>query len=304
MIPKYPSLMRPVLECAEGGSRKISEVIKEISDQLKLSDDEKRQLLPKRKQTVISNRVHWARFYLKQAGLIRGTKHGWYELTKNGRLVLADESVTLDTKFLKQFDESQKSKSRENSKKAVVELVSDLFSNTPDEALQSAHSKQEEKLADNLLECVRSVTPSFFEKLIVDLLIKMGYGDPSEDAGRTLGQSGDNGVDGVIDQDLLGVDQIYLQAKRYGEGKNVRSSEIRDFRGALDLKKVTKGIFVTTSDFTNAAKQAAKGVNSRIVLINGTKLAKLLIKFNVGCLEKDVLRIKQVDKSYFEEESD
>ena len=136
----------------------------------------------------------------------------------------------------------------------------------------------------------------FFGHLIMDLFIAMGYGGTSEDAGRALGQSGDNGVDGVIDQDPLGVDQIYLQAKRYGPANSVGPGDIRDFYGALSIKKATKGIFVTTSSFTGAAQQTAKDLGSRIVLIDGAQLAKLMIKYNVGCRDKDVLHIKQIDE--------
>jgi len=180
-------------------------------------------------------------------------------------------------------------------------VETEIPANTPDENLQSAHKKLEAALAANLLDYVRSASPIFFENLIVDLLIAMGYGGTSEDAGRALGQSGDNGVDGVIDQDPLGVDQIYLQAKRYGPANSVGPGDIRDFYGALSIKKATKGIFVTTSHFTGSAEQTAKDLGSRIVLIDGPQLAKLMIKYNIGCRDKDVLHIKQIDEGYFDE---
>jgi len=149
---------------------------------------------------------------------------------------------------------------------------------------------------------VRSASPAFFESLIVELLIAMGYGGSTEDAGRALGQSGDNGVDGVIDQDPLGVDQIYLQAKRYGANNLVGPGDIRDFYGALSIHRATKGIFVTTSGFTSSAIQTAASLGSRIVLIDGPELAKLMIRYNIGCRDKDVLHIKQIDEAYFEED--
>lgn len=304
MIPDYQSLMRPVLEAAKSGPQKISDVVERISDQLQLSEDERNQMLPSGKQTVIANRVHWARSYLKQAGLVTNIKRGWYELSDQGRAVLDDPSITLDAKYLKRYDEFQDFISRkkdENSDDANGHEQPPVVQ-TPDESLEEAHSRLEQSLASNLLDNVRSSSPQFFENLIVDLFIAMGYGGTSEEAGRALGQSGDNGVDGVIDQDPLGVDQIYLQAKRYAQKNSVGSGDIRDFYGVLSIKKATKGIFVTTSYFTSSAEQAARDLGSRIVLIDGTHLAKLLMKYNIGCRDKEVLHIKQIDAAYFDED--
>ncbi|WP_199823836.1 winged helix-turn-helix domain-containing protein [Labrenzia sp. OB1] len=233
MIPDYQSLMRPVLECARNEPRKISDVVEEISDRLALNEEERQQMLPSGKQTTIANRVHWARSYMKQAGLVRNIRRGWYELTERGKSILDDPNISLDSKYLEQFDEFQEFKSRgkENGEETATQVETETPDNTPDENLQAAHKKLEAALAANLLDYVRLATPMFFENLIVDLLIAMGYGGTSEDAGRALGQSGDNGVDGVIDQDPLGVDQIYLQAKRYGPTNSVGPGDIRDFYG-------------------------------------------------------------------------
>jgi restriction system protein len=175
-----------------------------------------------------------------------------------------------------------------------------LSTETPDEALRRAHGAITGALAAELLDRVRKATPAFFEKLIVELLLAMGYGGTSEEAGRALGQSGDDGVDGVIDQDPLGVDQIFVQAKRYGEGNNIGAGAIRDFYGALSFKKAHKGIFVTTSAFSSAAIDTARGLGSRIVLIDGLQLTKLMIRYNVGCRDEDVLHLKKVDEDFFE----
>lgn len=301
MIPDYQTLMRPVLECARKEPRMISDVVDDISDHFDLSGDERRQLLPSGKQTTIANRVHWARSYLKQAGLVRNIRRGWYELTERGAMVLEDPSISLDAKFLEQFAEFQDFRSRTRETEGIAQTETAVASLTPDEDLQAAHRKLDNALAATLLDAMRSSSPAFFEQLIVDLFIAMGYGGTSEDAGRALGQSGDNGVDGVIDQDPLGVDQIYLQAKRYGVANSVGPAEIRDFFGALSLKKASKGIFVTTSQFSGTAQQTAKDLGTRIVLIDGAQLAKLMIKYNVGCREKEVLHIKQIDEGYFEE---
>lgn len=301
MIPDYQTLMRPVLQAAQHGPRRISEVVEEISSRLGLTDEEREQLLPSGKQTTIANRVHWARSYLKQAGLVRNTKRSWFELTDRGRQVLADQSIDLNTKYLERFDEFQEFRSRSKDD-APSREGSEAEDKTPDEDLQAAHQKLETALAAALLDQVRQASPAFFERLIVDLFIAMGYGGTSKDAGRALGQSGDNGVDGVIDQDPLGVDQIYLQAKRYAAGNNVGPGEIRDFFGALSLKKAIKGIFVTTSHFTGSAQDTARDLGSRIVLIDGPQLARLMIQYNIGCEDKEVLRIKEVDTSYFEDD--
>ncbi|MDW4548260.1 restriction endonuclease [Defluviimonas sp. D31] len=303
MIPDYQSLMRPVLACAKIGPRKISEVVDEISQQLGLSAEEQNEMLPSGKQTIISNRVHWAKTYLKQAGLVKSDRRGWYELAPRGIEILDTPSIKLSTKFLETFQEFQdfKTRSRSSDDGGYVELSASDEDITPDESIQAAHAKLTAALGSNLLDNVRSATPVFFERMIVELLLAMGYGGTSEEAGRALGQSGDDGVDGVIDQDPLGVDQIYLQAKRYAAGNTVGPADIRDFYGALSIKKATKGIFVTTSSFTSSAMQTATALGSRIVLIDGGQLAKLMIRYNIGCRDKEVLHIKQLDESYFDE---
>jgi len=303
MIPDYQSLMRPVLECAKNGPRKVSEVIEEISDKLELTEEERRQMLPSGKQTVITNRVHWARTYLKQAGLVSNPKRGWYELTDRGREIAEEPSAQVNTKYLERFQEFQefKSRTKETDNDNAIEPSEIDEGTTPDENLQAAHKRLNAALAASLLDSVRRASPAFFERLIVELLLAMGYGGSSDDAGRALGQTGDNGVDGVIDQDPLGVDQIYLQAKRYAAGNTVGGSEIRDFFGALSLRKATKGIFVTTSSFSPAAIQTADNLGSRIVLIDGAQLAKLMIQYDIGCRDKDVLHIKELDEAFFEE---
>lgn len=304
MIPDYQTLMRPVLQSAATGPRKISDVVDEIADHFGLTAEERQQLLPSGKQTTIANRVHWARSYLKQAGVVRNTKRGWFELTDRGRQILNDGSIQLNAKYLAQFDEFQDFKSRKTDTSTTTDgMQEEGTAKTPDENLQAAHARLNAALSANLLDYVRCASPVFFESLIVDLLLAMGYGGTSDDAGRALGQSGDNGVDGVIDQDPLGVDQIYLQAKRYGAGNSVGAGEIRDFYGALSIKKATKGIFVTTSSFTASAQQTARDLGSRIVLIDGPQLAKLMIRYNIGCRDKDVLHIKSIDEGYFEDES-
>lgn len=310
MIPDYQSLMRPVLACAAAGETGISDTVDKLADQLGLTLDERAQLLPSGKQTRFANRVNWAKAYLAKAGLVENTRRGYFRVTPRGRDALADAAAMINNAYLDQFKEFQDFKVKVNEADGAtaatsLPLASAPFSaqvgaETPDEALRKAHSAITGALAADLLDRVRKATPAFFEKLIVELLLAMGYGGTSEEAGRALGQSGDDGVDGVIDQDPLGVDQIFVQAKRYAEGNNIGAGAIRDFYGALSLKRAYKGIFVTTSAFSKQAIDTARGVGSRIVLIDGLQLSRLMIRYNVGCRDEDVLHLKKVDEDFFE----
>jgi len=304
MIPDYQTLMLPVLEQAADEEINTRDAIETLAEKYKLSEDEREQMLPSGKQRTFDNRVHWAKGYLKQAGLVRYTKRGYYIATDEGRKVLAEKPERIDVNFLKRYDAFQDFQSRKGTKSGKAEDETSLTDDddaTPDEILRVAHRQINAALSADLLDRVRQTSPAFFEDLIVDLLLAMGYGGTSEDAGRALGKSGDDGVDGVIDQDPLGVDQIYVQAKRYAEGNSVGSGAIRDFFGALSLKKAQKGIFVTTSSFSPSALQTAKDLGTRIVLIDGVQLARLLIRYNVGCRDEEVLHLKRVDEEFFEQ---
>ncbi|WP_026987826.1 restriction endonuclease [Fodinicurvata fenggangensis] len=302
MIPDYQSLMLPVLQEAAETEVSTREVIETLAGKHGLSVEEREQLLPSGRQRIFDNRVHWAKSYLKQAGLVRYTRRGSYIATTEGRKVLAQAPERIDNAFLKQYESFQAFQNRRGAQtptKEKPEEPPEPTGSTPDEVLRTAHRQINAALAADLLDRVRQATPQFFEDLIIELLLAMGYGGTSEDAARALGQSGDNGVDGVIDQDPLGVDQIYVQAKRYAEGNNVGASDIRDFFGALNVKKAQKGLFFTTSSFSTSAKQTAKELGMRIVLIDGDQLTKLMIRYNVGCRDEEVLHLKRVDEDYF-----
>jgi restriction system protein len=309
MIPDYQTLMRPVLSCAAAGETKIGDAVEQLADKLGLTPDERAQLLPSGKQSMFANRVHWAKTYLVKAGLAEGTRRGYYRITARGQAALADAAASINNAYLDQFKEFQDFKAKVNEADGTTAAApaqgsapfsAQVGAETPDEALRKAHSAITGALAADLLDRVRKATPAFFEKLIVELLLAMGYGGTSEEAGRALGQSGDDGVDGVIDQDPLGVDQIFVQAKRYAEGNNIGAGAIRDFYGALSLKKAHKGIFVTTSAFSQPAVDTARGLGSRIVLIDGVQLSRLMIRYNVGCRDEDVLHLKKMDEDFFE----
>ena len=234
MIPDYQALMRPVLACAADGETKIGDAVEQLAEKLGLTPEERAQLLPSGKQTMFANRVHWAKTYLVKAGLAEGTRRGYYRITPRGQAALADAAATINNAYLDQFKEFQDFKIKVNEADGATAVMpaqvsAPLSTETPDEALRRAHGAITGALAADLLDRVRKASPAFFEKLIVELLLAMGYGGTSEEAGRALGQSGDDGVDGVIDQDPLGVDQIFVQAKRYGEGNNIGAGAIRDF---------------------------------------------------------------------------
>tara|TARA_B110000211_G_scaffold177693_1_gene200880 strand:+ start:75 stop:1013 length:939 start_codon:yes stop_codon:yes gene_type:complete len=311
MIPSYQELMRPFLQIAykahnngQVNEVKLRDVINQLAEQFNLTDEERTETLPSGKQSVLDNRVGWARTYLTKAGLLDVTRRAHFVITPRGIDALKD-NVDINNEYLKRFDEfvafKQKNNDSTETQSTTVLPAADAESDiTPDEALRSAYRKINDALAEEIIERTRKVTPAFFENLLIELLLAMGYGGTGEGAAHALGKSGDNGIDGVINQDPLGVDQIYIQAKRYAKGNNVGSGDIRDFFGALNLKKAQKGIFITTSDFTPSAMQTAKDLGMRIVLINGKELAKLMLRYNIGSRDEDVLHIKKIDEEFFE----
>jgi restriction system protein len=308
MIPNYQQFMRPFLEiaqAADGAEVKLRDVINQLADKFNLTEVERSETLPSGKQSVLDNRIGWARTYLTKAGLLEVTRRAHFVITDRGIKALQDPKVVIDNHYLKQFDEFIAFKeSKADATTPHIELPSDIDNSdndiTPDEALRAAYKTINEALTSELLSRTRNVTPAFFEDLLIQLLLAMGYGGTGEGAAHALGRSGDNGIDGVIDQDPLGVDQIYIQAKRYGEGNNVSAGDIRDFFGALNLKKAQKGIFITTSDFTPSAVQTAKDLGMRIVLINGKELAKLMLRYNIGSRDEQILHLKKIDEEFFE----
>jgi len=299
MIPDYQSLMKPVLELAAFGEMKISEAVTRLEQVFRLSEEEKSQLLPSGKQTRFANRVHWARSYLKQAGLLRNTRRGHFEITDEGRRVLADNPERIDAKYLERYDAFLEFKSRSNTLEEELGEQPASDTTTPDETMRAAYEQISNALAADLLGRLRESEPAFFESVIVELLLKMGYGYGSS-AGSVLGRSGDDGVDGVINLDPLGVDQVYVQAKRYQATSPIGSGAIRDFYGALGLKDVTKGIFVTTSSFTPNARATAEKLGARLVLVDGPQLARLMVAHEVGCRVTEVFKVAVVEESYFE----
>jgi restriction system protein len=291
---------------AADGEIRVGDAVDRLAEQLKLTPDERSQLLPSGKQTLIGNRVHWAKTYLTKAGLLESTRRGHFRINERGRQVLASHPARIDNEFFSQFAEfrqfKEKSANDAAPAKGAQQIDPILVSRpeTPDEIMRVAHKQVETSLGQDLLDRVRDAPPAFFERLIVSLLLSMGYGGTAADAGRALGRSGDDGVDGVIDQDALGLDRVYIQAKRYAEGNNIGPGAIRDFFGSLDRHKATKGLFVTTSTFSPSARETSEFLSKRIVLIDGEQLTTLMIRYNVGCRVEEVFHIKKVDEDFFE----
>lgn len=310
MIPGYQDFMRPLLEIAYQANSeevKLRDAVNQLADRFNLTEEEREESLPSGKQTILDNRVGWAKTYLSKAGLIETTRRAHFVITARGMEALA-QGGEINNDYLRRFAEfnSFKENKTDKASPSTVDL-SDLINSTtehnettPDEQLRTAYNKINAALAEEILERTRKVTPSFFEHLLIELLVKMGYGGTEEGAAHALGRAGDNGVDGVINQDPLGVDQIYIQAKRYAAGNNISAAEIRDFFGALNLKKAHKGIFITTSDFTASAKETAQNLGTRIVLINGTDLARLMLRYNIGSRDEQVIYLKKIDEEFFE----
>lgn len=302
MIPKYDEIMLPFLRLlSDGQEHSLSEVFRSLVDHFQLSDEEVRELLPSGKQGVFRSRVGWARTYLSKAGLINAPQRARYVITERGIDFLKQNPGKITKDCLRKYDEFIEfvtpNDLNDNSENSI--LNADTSNQTPQELLEDSYQTIHTELSNELLNKVKTGTPEFFERLVVDLLIAMGYGGSRKDAGKALGKSGDGGVDGIINEDRLGLDVIYLQAKRWEN--SVPVSSIRDFTGALASKKAKKGVFITTSTFPRSAYEFVSQVDYKIILIDGQKLVDLMIEHNVGTSVVDQYLIKSIDLDYFEE---
>jgi restriction system protein len=308
-IPDYETLMLPILKIAGNGQEhRVSDVVDQLAREFNLTEEERQQLLPSGKQTTFANRVHWAKTYLSQAGLLEATRRAYFRITDRGRKVLAESPARIDNENLSQFAEFVRFRERSRVPGKPVSSdtrevpVTPVQTQTPDELLRTTVKQIETVLGNELLDRILVAPPAFFERLIVTLLLAMGYGASQENSGRIVGQSGDGGIDGVIDQDALGLDRVYVQAKRYARESAVSEPEIRAFSGSLGAAKASKGVFVTTSYFTQPARSFAERHPFRIVLIDGEQLATLMIRHNVGVQVDETLYLKKVDEDFFLDE--
>ena len=314
MIPDYQSLMLPLLRlAADGREHRISDVIEPLGKQLGLTQAEFDAMLPSGRQPVFNNRVHWAKTYLAQAKLLEITRRAHFRITDRGREVLHENPARVDVRLLERFPEFNEFKKRARDSQSsgfASSTTSEVTTKpeiaerlaTPDELLRATITDIEAALSSELLDRILAAPPVFFEELIVTLLLRMGYGGQREEAGRAIGKSGDGGIDGVIDQDPLGLDRVYLQAKRYKLDSPVSEPEIRAFSGSLGAAKASKGVFVTTSYFTGPALEFAERHPFKMVLIDGTQLAALMIRHNVGVRTAETLHVRKLDEDFFAEE--
>ena len=297
-IPDYQAIMLPLLRFAgDGAEHSLREAIESLADEFKLSDEERRELLPSGQQEVFDNRVGWARTYMKKAGLLRTTRRGFFEITERGSEALRKKPEKIDGKFLEQFQEFREFKSLRHQPIPSDEQEEGEQKRTPEEALERAYQNLRTDLAADLITQIKQSPPALFERLVVELLVKMGYGGSRKDAGKAIGKSGDEGLDGIIKEDRLGLDIIYLQAKRWEN--TVSRPEIQKFAGALQGQRARKGIFITTSDFSREAHDYASRIDSKIILIDGDQLAQMLIDHNIGVTPIANYEIKRVDSDYF-----
>ncbi len=299
-IPDYQSIMLPLLEFAsDKKEHSLRETIEILADVFSLSSEERKHLLPSGRQATFDNRVGWARTYLSKAGLLQATRRGYYRISERGLNVLKQKPEKIDNKFLRQYPEFLAFQAKRSKDEVSEETINDEQAQTPEEVMEDAYQQVRQDLASELLEIIRDFSPAFFEKLVVDLLVKMGYGGTRKDAGKAIGASGDEGIDGIINEDRLGLDIVYLQAKRWQN--TVTRPEIQKFAGALQGQRARKGIFITTSAFSEGAKDYVSRIDSKIVLIDGEMLAQLMIDYNVGVNSIASYELKRIDIDYFTE---
>lgn len=294
--------MLPLLRfCADGAEHERHDALPVLAQEFTLSEAELAELLPSGKQGKFVNRLAWAKSYLKQAALLETTTRGVFRITDRGRSVLAANPVRIDMKFLERFPEYQAFRSIRRSENLPEKEFGEVIQqSTPEELLESGYLQIRSALAADLLAQVKAASPTFFEHMVVELLLRMGYGGTREDAGQVVGKSGDGGIDGIIKEDRLGLDVIYIQAKRW-EG-DIGSSEIRNFIGALSVHKAKKGVFITTSGFNKNARETSTKVDSKIVLIDGPALSELMIDFGLGVSPVNTYEIKRIDSDFFAED--
>ncbi len=297
-IPDYQTLMLPVLKYSgDEIEHTIDDTVNNISVQFKLTDAELNELLPSGVQTIFSNRVGWARTYLKKTGLLETTKRGYLKITQRGKEVLSKAPERIDVKYLMQFDEFRAFRTRDK-KEAVHGVIEPVQTDTPEEAFEKAYENLRNELSGEILQSLHNCPPSLFEKIVVELLVKMGYGGTLKDAGKSIGKSGDEGIDGIIKEDRLGLDVIYIQAKRWESV--VGRPEIQKFAGALQGQRAKKGIFITTSGFTKDAIDYVSKIDTKIIFINGEQLAEYMIDFNVGVTTSSVYELKKIDSDFYQ----
>jgi len=305
-VPDYQTVMLPLLRFAgeKNDETSTGEAVEVLAKEFGLTDEDLKEMLPSGIQSTFVNRVGWASTYMKKAGLLEATRRGYYRITPRGQELLKKQPKAINVKLLKQYPEflefqhlkGTRSGDRESSSRATL----DVTTATPSEALETAYENLRDELADELLARLKKLSPSFFERVVVELLVKMGYGGSRADAGKAIGKTGDGGIDGIIKEDKLGLDVVYIQAKRW-ENNPVGRPDVMQFAGALQAQKANKGIFITTSRFTDDARSYVSQIGSKIVLIDGEQLTSLMIEHDVGVSTVSMYPVKKIDTDYFDE---
>lgn len=303
-IPEFQSLMLPLLTLAQDGrEHSLAEARQVIARQIGLTDAERNEPLPSGRARRYDNRVSWAKVYLEQAGLLASSRRAHFQITDQGRRVLAENPQRIDIGLLERFEQFKRYRNAARNAEGQTQTVSEpthVQSATPEELLEQAYQSMRAELASELLLRVKASSPQFFETLVVELLLKMGYGRSRAEAGRAIGRVGDEGIDGIISEDRLGLDTIYLQAKRW-EG-TVGRPEVQKFVGALHGKRARKGVFITTGSFSTEAKDYVSHIDPRVVLIDGLELAQYMVDLNLGATPKATYEVKRIDSDYFSDE--
>lgn len=301
-IPDYQSFMTPLLDLArDQKEHSLKEAYDRLADHFGLTEEDKAELLPSGRQERYRNRIGWARTYLSKAGLLENTRRGHFRITERGLEELQEHPDEISTPYLKKYDEflSFQTPSKTAPKEPGANDGSAL-SQTPEEAIEMALGQLNENLASELLSTLHQASPPFFEQLVVDVLVAMGYGGSRKEAAQRTKTSGDGGIDGIIKEDRLGLDTIYVQAKRWENA--VGRPEIQKFVGALQGKRAPKGIFITTSSFTKEAEEYASQVQNTVVLVDGVQLAQLMLENGIGTSTIGVYKVQRVDSDYFYED--
>ncbi|HNZ14773.1 MAG TPA: restriction endonuclease [Anaerolineaceae bacterium] len=304
-IPDFQTIMLPLLKLASDGKEHyIHDAVEELSNYFKLTEEEKGALLPSGTQSVFYNRVGWARSYMKAAKLLEDPRRTYFKITQRGLDLLAENPQAINNKILSRYPEFVKFRQRRPQRSDEIVEKSETDSiETPEEIMESAYQELRETLAAEVLNVVTSTSPGFFEKLVVELLHKMGYGGTQRELARAVGRHGDEGIDGVIDQDKLGLDTIYIQAKNWKSDSSIGRPEIQKFVGALFGQHARRGVFITTAKFTQDAINYAKKIDAKVILIDGERLAELMIDYNVGVTLNTSYEIKKIDYDFFSDEA-
>lgn len=301
-IPDYQTLMLPLLKLTKDQQEhSLKQATETLAKEFNLSEEELSEMLPSARKTRFYDRVGWAGTYMRKAGMLVSPRRGWFQITQRGIDVLKNPPERITVNFLEQFDEFLQFRERREKNTENHEVTENgVETQTPEEAIELAYLRIRQSLAEELLQTVKNCSPSFFENLVIDVLVKMGYGGTRKDAGKAIGRSGDGGIDGIINEDRLGLDVIYIQAKKWEN--SVGRPEIQKFAGALQGQRARKGIFITTSNFTKEAQDFASRIESKITLIDGETLSQLMIDYNVGVNMVASYELKRIDSDYFIEE--